>query len=287
MDTLQLTQYIPHLVVGLLALALILLLLAIHQLRLGRRGPYWRMRREAGQRGGQLFLLSVALFGIAFAIAFFSGFAALAVGQFNALLYGSANVEAAAAPTLTPAVDTLTPTEPATMTATPTVTASATATATPTATATATTTLTPTPTLTPSSTPTPTATYETALHLYEPSGAREADADAVVRVISADVAVSQNATPLEPRTEFPAGIGRIYLFISFRNMEDGVAWSRILYRDGAPLQGSTLLWSMGAEGSSYFFFGSDEGYPLGDYRVELRLGDETTSEFEFRVVDAA
>ena len=287
METLDLTQYIPHLVVGLLGLAFILLLLAIQQLRLGRRGPYWRMRREAGQRGGQLFLISVTLFGIAFAIAFFSGFAALALGQFNEMLYGSANVEAAAAPTLTHTVDTLTPTETATFTPTPTASALPTETVTPTATATATLTQTPTPTLTPSDTPTPTATYETALHLYEPSDARAASSGAVVRVISADVAVSQNATPLEPRTEFPAGTARIYLFISFRNMEDGVAWSRVLYRDGAALQGSTLLWSMGAEGSSYFFFGSDEGYPPGEYRVELRLGDETTSEFEFTVVETA
>ena len=70
-------------------------------------------------------------------------------------------------------------------------------------------------------------------------------------------------------------------------MEDGVAWSRILYRDGAPLQGSTLLWSMGGEGSSYFFFGSDTGYLPGDYRVELRLGDVVTSEYTFRVVGEA
>lgn len=287
MDTLQLAQYIPHLVVGLLVLAFILFVLAIHQLRVGRRGPYWRMRREAGQRGGQLFLLSVGLFGIAFAIAFFSGFAALALGRFNELLYGSVNAEVAAAPTLTLAVDTLTPTEPATVTPLPTATAVPTETATATSTATATLTPTATLTLTPSLTPTPTATYETALHLYEPAGARQAAADAVVRVISADVAVSQNATPLEPRTEFPTGTARIYLFISFRNMQDGVAWSRILYRDGAPLQGSTLLWSMGAEGSSYFFFGSDSGYPPGSYRVELRLGDKTASEFEFSVVDPA
>jgi hypothetical protein len=285
MTTLALASYIPHVVIGMLILATLLFLLAIQQLRLGRKGPYWRMRREAGQRGGQLFLISVALYGIAFAIAFFTGFAALAVGEFNALLAGFNNPEVVNAPTPTDTMATLTPTPTETPVPTATDTPIPTDTSTPTATVTPSLTPTPTLTLTPTNTPTPTATYETALHLYEPFGARAAAENAVVRVVSADVSVSQNSTPLEPRVEFPTGTTRIYLFISYRNMANGVAWSRVLYRDGAALQGSTLLWSMGAEGSSYFFFGSDEGYPAGDYRVELTLGDETSSTFEFRVVD--
>lgn len=286
MTTLALASYIPHLVIGLLVLATLLFLLAIHQLRLGRKGPYWRMRREAGQRGGQLFLISVALYGIGFAIAFFSGFAALAVGEFNTLLSGINGTTVANAPTPTETLATLTPMPTETATPTPTDTPTPTQTPTPTATMTPSLTPTPTLTLTPTNTPTPTATYETALHLYAPAGARAAAENAVVRVVSADVAVSQNATPLEPRVEFPAGTQRIYLFISYRNMADGVAWSRVLYRNGAALQGSTLLWSMGREGSSYFFFGSDEGYPAGDYRVELMLGEDTVSGFDFRVIDA-
>lgn len=285
MNTFELARYIPHLVVGMFILAFILFLLAVQQLRIGRRGPYWRMRREAGQRGGQLFLLSVALFGIASAIAFFSGFAALALGQFNELVYGQAEMSAAAAPTLTNTLEVLPPTATATptLTSTPSPTLTATATGTPTATPTLT--HTPTTTPTPTDTPTPTATYETALRLHEPVGARVARENAVVRVLSADVAVSSNHTPLEPKVEFPAGTRRIYLFISYRNMDDGVAWSRMLYRDGALLQGGALLWGMGKEGSSYFFFGSDEGYPVGEYRVELLIEGEAVSEFAFHVVD--
>src|SRR5690554_6241934 len=100
MNTLELARFVPHIVVGLLILAFLLFLLAVQQLRVGRRGPYWRMRREAGQRGGQLFLMSVALFGVAAAIAFFSGFAALALGQFNALLYGPREATVASATAL-------------------------------------------------------------------------------------------------------------------------------------------------------------------------------------------
>lgn len=278
--TQALARYIPHLVAGLLALGGVLFLLAMHQLRVGRRGPYWRMRREAGQRGGQLFLISVAIFGLAGAIAFFSGFAAIALGRFNEWFLPESGA-AAAAPTNTPAIGTLEPT--ATPTLTPTVTPSPTATETPTPTLTQTPSATPTLTLTPSETPSPTATFETALNLAQPEGARPPGDRALVSILSADIEVSNNATPLTSRTEFSAGVRRIYLFISYRAMEDGVAWSRVLYRDGALFQGSTLLWSLGAEGASYFFFGYDEGYPPGEYRAALLLGDRVVSEFEFRV----
>ena len=84
-------------------------------------------------------------------------------------------------------------------------------------------------------------------------------------------------------TTSAAGVKRIYLFFSYRGLESGVAWTRVLYRNGAPLQGSSLLWSLDGEGSSYFFFGSDEGYPAGKYRVEIRLGETVVNLFEFVV----
>ena len=70
---------LPYVIVAMLALALALFVLALQQLRRGRTGPYWRLRRQAGERGGQLFLASVTLFGLAFALAFFSGLADLAL----------------------------------------------------------------------------------------------------------------------------------------------------------------------------------------------------------------
>src|SRR5690606_26041311 len=166
-------RYIPHVVAGLLALGGVLFLLALLQLRLGRRGPYWRIRREVGLRGGKLFLLSVATFGLAGAIAFFSGFAALALGRFNEwFLSPGAGAAAGAAPTLTLTIGTLEPADPPTPL--PTATPSPMPTDTPTLTPTLTPSATPTLTLTPSETPTPTATYETALNLAQPAGGREA-----------------------------------------------------------------------------------------------------------------
>jgi len=79
-------------VVGLLLLiALALFLLSMVYLRQARRGRYWRLRHAAGQRGGQLFLISMTLFGLAATVAFFSGFAAIAVEEVNQFLFGTPN----------------------------------------------------------------------------------------------------------------------------------------------------------------------------------------------------
>ena len=86
-----------------------------------------------------------------------------------------------------------------------------------------------------------------------------------------------------PGHEFMAGIKRVYLFMSFNNMENGVAWSRVLYRDDLPIQGNTLLWSLGASGNSYFFFGDEVGYSAGNYQVRLFVGDQEVSRYAFAV----
>lgn len=278
-------QYIPHLVIGLFALGFVLFLLSLHQLRRGRTGPYWRLRRAAGQRGGQLFLISMALFGIATAIAFFTGFAAVAINGIDRYLHpASSELSVAALDETTPEV---TPSD--TPTHTPTATAMPTQTDLPTATATATATQTPaaSPTEPPTATitPTPTATFETALRIASLPAVRAPREDAVLRVMAAGEAASENGTPLNPRGIFPAGIRRIYFFFSYRNLDNGVEWSRILYRDGTPVQGSNFLWSLGEEGSSYFFFGNPDGYAPGTYRVELRLGTQVASEFEFSITE--
>jgi hypothetical protein len=66
-------------------------------------------------------------------------------------------------------------------------------------------------------------------------------------------------------------------------MDDGVAWSRVLYRDNQPIQGQAYLWSQGQEGSSFFFFGNEDGYEAGDYQVRLFLGEEEVSRFTFTI----
>lgn len=293
--TSELASYVPILIIALFGLALALFLLSLYLLRRGRTAPFWRMKRAAWRRGGQLFVLSVVLFALTFALAFFTGFAAIALGGVDQFfnrrgpgdLYGIDPTVLTEASAVGQADFNRTPTATLDRSATPSDTPTATATATllPTNTLSPTPTATATPSDTPTITPTPTATFETALRLGIPFGARPAPTDAVVRIVAADTAVSANGTPLEPREIFEAGLTRLYLFTSFRDMSNGVAWSRVLYRDDVLVQGATSLWALGPEGTGYFFIGSAAGYAPGSYRVELWIDQRVISTFEFVIID--
>ncbi len=62
-----------------------------------------------------------------------------------------------------------------------------------------------------------------------------------------------------------------------------VAWTRILFREGVPIQGQSCRWSMGESGESYFFFGDSNGYPPGNYEARLFIGAEAVSRLSFTV----
>ena len=111
----------------------------------------------------------------------------------------------------------------------------------------------------------PTETPEPRLNLTPlfNSTPRPAPESAQLRLIAAAEGVQPNDQPLNPRTEFLAGVTRIYLFFEFSEMANGVEWSRALYRDGVPFQGNVFQWSMGTSGTGYFFFGHADGYPPG------------------------
>lgn len=291
----QIAAFLSYVIIGLFIVALILFTLSIQQLRRGRKGPYWRIRRQASQRGGVMFLASIGLFAVAFALAFYSGLAAIAFRGVDAFFRQQRDgLVGVVVPTLTP-----TPAESDTPTPVPTATATFTATAVPTETDvptdTPTSTLTPTQTETPTDTPTPTitltptltltpsATFERVLNLTPPAPGVTPRAGASLQIISAaDTPAVPEGTP-RAAPALPAGLKRIYVFISYRSMNDGAVWSRVLYRDGLPVQGQAYLWSQGASGQSLFFFGNDAGYAQGEYEVRLYLGDEEASRFAFTI----
>jgi hypothetical protein len=282
----MLASLLPYIIIGMFAVAAVAFLLSLQQLRRGRTGPYWRIRRAAGQRGGQLFLFSVALFGIAGALALFSGLADLAYQRLtNTLNSNSDAPKGVVLPSLTPpGLFTSTPTASITPTPTATITATATRlTETPRPSATVEPSATLTATLTPSLTFTPTVTFESVLALTPALSQQQPRSGASIEIMAAAASISAQETPVEPTRQFPAGVQRIYLFIDFQRMDDGVSWSRVLFRDGVPIQGQSYLWSLGEEGSSYFFFGSDEGYPAGEYEARLFLSDTTVSQFTFSI----
>jgi hypothetical protein len=287
MTSQQIASILTTVIIGLFGLALILLILALQQLRRGRRGPYWRLRRQSSQRGAALLLTALGLFVVSFALAFYSGLAALAFRgiddifqrsrrQFIGVIVPTETVTVLVTASMTP-TSTLTPT--LTLTPTSTTTDQPTATMTVTPTVTPTPTLTPTPTVTASSTATftVTPTVDSVLQLTAPASAVTARAGAVLRL----VAVSDTLDVSQPGTTFQAGLTRIYLLMAFENMADGVAWSRVLYRDGQPVQGQAYLWSQGGSGESQFFFGNVDGYPAGNYEARLFIGEREMSRLDF------
>jgi hypothetical protein len=291
----QIATFLSYLIIGLFVIALGLFLLSIQQLRRGRKGPYWRIRRQSSQRGGVMFLASIGLFAVALALAFYSGLANLAFrGVDDFFRQSRSGLVGVVVPTETPTplvsdTPTLEPTPTATLTntAVPTVTdvptGTPTSTLTSTLTETPTSTLTPTITLTPTFTLTPSATFERVLNLTPPAPGIPARAGASIEIISAsDMPAVPESAPQDTPV-LPAGLTRIYVFIRYRSMNDGVAWSRVLYRDGLPVQGQAYIWGQGASGQSLFFFGNDEGYAPGEYEARLYLGDEEVSRFAFTI----
>jgi len=292
----EIVRLLPQILIGMFIVGVLLLLLSLQQLRRRRTGAYWRLRRRAGERGGKLFLLSISLMAGSIVLGIVSGIAMLVYRNNNPSLsrgpddlYGivlspeaikTATSEAIAQvvtptlipPTLAPATP-VPPTIAATFTPAPTLPAVS---ATPTSS--------PTMTLRPTLVPSATVDFAVVLKLTPIFNTTPRPATPGFR-LSLDAATDgADADGQAPGHEFKAGIKRIYLSMSFDSMENGVAWSRVLYRNGQPIQGNTLLWSLGTSGNSYFFFGDETGYSAGDYEVRLYVGDQAVSHYLFKVM---
>jgi hypothetical protein len=278
---------LPYIIVGLFGLALILFLLSFQQLRRGRTGQYWRLRRAAGQRGGQLFLASITLFGIAAALALFTGLADLAYNRLQEALNRDPNApKGVALPTQTAIgiLPSFTLLPSATTTRTPTATPTI-QTLTPTATSSSppTATSVPTETLTPTVSPTASPTFGVALALTPQTSNVSVPRGASLEIASVARDISPDEEPIEPGVVFEAGTQRLYVFFEYRQMASGVAWTRALLRDGVPVQGQSYRWGQTESGSGYFFFGNAEGYPPGEYEIKLFIGLTEVSSYHFTI----
>ncbi len=98
--------------------------------------------------------------------------------------------------------------------------------------------------------------------------------NAMIRITALDDQISDALTPVNPRGAFRAGTTRIYLFVEFTGMAQGVLWKRELYRDGQKIDGNSYLWGLETDGTGYFFFGDDSGFPPGDYEIRLYIGSD-------------
>lgn len=135
-----------------------------------------------------------------------------------------------------------------------------------------------TPTLlTPTQSPTPyIATIASAV--TPPAGAQ-----VVVTDISSGI--SSNLTPVNAGTIFPAGARRLYFWLAFSDMADGVSWSRVLLLDGEVVRSESETWERGAEGTAYYWFEAQGGWPAGSYEVQFFIGDRLVASKTFDVIN--
>ena len=258
---------------GVFALALLLFLVSFRLFRRSRTDVFWRRRREAGQRGWRLFLLSVMLFII-------SGLSCLAI-LVLASVADDTETDSEGTPTagqvltssLTPPTTAFVPSPEDTTSPTPTDTPTMSVVI-----------ITTTPVHTPTDTPFPTFTP----NITPLVSSVTPDPMAEIRIVGLDDQISDDLMPVDPRTAFEAGITRLYMFVTFRNMTPGVLWHRNLYHNGELVDSSSYLWGLETEGNGYFFFGNDSGFEPGTYEIRLYIGSspEPVSGTQFTISEA-
>ncbi|HLY27027.1 MAG TPA: hypothetical protein VKQ72_11855 [Aggregatilineales bacterium] len=285
----------PFIAIGVFILGALLFLLSLRYLRKGRTDAYWRARRTAGQRGWQLFLWAVGLMVLSGVICGVTGVAAL----INAHAARSQSVtQASMQNTLPSSLDTSTPPtasllaslSPATTNevAGTQVTGLATASAataapevTPTPAPTETSTLRvvtatppPIPTQSPTISSTPTETLVPALAVSPTlDSSVTPGADARLTITALDTQISADFTPVSPGVRFAAGFNRIYFFVKYSGMQNGILWRRQLLFGSTTLDNSLYLWGQGeSSGTAYFFFGQEGGFKTGRYEIRLYIG---------------
>lgn len=241
---------------GLVGLALALLV-AVRAYFQVRRAEFYVVREEA-RRAGLRAILMVFLLALLTLVAVF-------------FPRQAARPQATPLPTLQTPAQTLT-----------TVPTSAPSTATPTATPTAA----PQPTATepfiPTSTPPATLPPEFASPL--PS-AVPPPGDARLEFWTFSQEVSENSQPVRPGTQFEAGIERVYLFFRYDGLLPNASWAAVWYKDGQLLSGGAYLWeSQRPTGEWYVYLTLEDGYPAGEYEVQVWLGSRLQIRARFSVV---
>lgn len=187
-------------------------------------------------------------------------------------------------PSITPTItqtptDTLTPTE--TLTETPTLTPTRTYTPTQTPSLTPTATLTATATYTPSPTPSPTPTFFLSQSGLQPRVTPSGTG--LLNITTITTSVDSAMQPLEPNTTFSRGAPRVYCFIEFDGLQTGVQWAWAIFKDGEFLDGRALLWGNQSSGTTYFFYGQENGLDVGQYELRLYIGDTQATSASFAI----
>mgnify|MGYP001243231139 FL=1 len=240
-------------IVGLIAI--IALVAAFTNFRRARKAPYYRIRRQSNQKGWR-WVLALLL----------AGAGAIAALQAQEL------VEPVDLQALLPQAGTATPTFA--LLAFPTGTVDLT--------------LTPKdilsgpPTITPTDAP-PTLSPTPYIATIETTVTPPVEASLALTAISSGI--SADLEPVNTGDVFPAGTPRIYYWVEFENMANGMSWSRALLLDGRVVRTESEAWERGTEGVAYYWFDAQGGWPAGRYEVQFFIGEEMVDSATYEVVN--
>ncbi len=152
----------------------------------------------------------------------------------------------------------------------------------PTLTLSPTTTLSPTISLTPSITPTPAESYTPTITptpyvplsvqghfegLVTPSG------NSVFSLLEFAQGIDVLYRPIDPSTLFKNPVGHLYGVFSYDQMQDGVQWTALWFRDGQLVYFETMIWDGGPGGFGYTDWNPPaEEWLAGNYEVQIFVG---------------
>jgi hypothetical protein len=247
-------RWIAH---AVLLASIIPVMVAIYQMDRARRAPFYVARAAALQRVRRWALVALLMVVVALSL--------LVVAPSLARLLGRPEW---------PARETPTPTAAAMVTSTPRPTRTPT--------------VTPTrrPTATPPFIPTPTPDVRPPESAATPlPNAVPAGEGAHITVITLAAGRDEAGQPVDPGTEFPPGDHRVYLFISYEGMANGVAWTFAIYRDGGLVDSATQMWEWGTAGKTYLYFKPPGGYEPGLYEMQVFVEERLQGVAQFVITE--
>lgn len=257
----------PYLLAGLFGLSLVLLLAAVYNLWRTRTADVWRVRHDSGKRGGRLLVISLSMLGGTTVLSVFSGVIIVSFGYVNEFFPPRSTLDVSGVaitylPTPTPTL--------VGVAASPTPNGA------------------PLPTLpviptAPAATPVPTVAPLVQLGITIPQASQTPPAEAQLWVHTVANEINDAATPTGAADVLPVGTRQMHVIMDYAGMQNGVQWSWVLYREGAPVKGGAYLWTMGESGTHTFTLREAQGYPSGAYQLRLFLGQAPVADYAITV----
>lgn len=251
----MLLSLIVYIIPYILGIVLLVALINIFfHFRRASTAPYFSIRKDAGRRGWQW--MGIAFVGaVSITLALF---ARRSVPPFDPAQFQLFGPDSTPLPTLAPL--TSTPADNPLLNDTPLPP-----------------TITPTLDLTPTEQATPLiATIESNV---------EVPANATLTITEISSGITSDRSPLNAATEFPVGTQRVYFWLEFANMVNGLSWSQVLLLNGAVVRSESEAWSQGAEGTAFYWFEAQGGWPGGRYEIQFYLGDRLAASATFAIID--